>query len=114
MKAAVYREKGSLRIEDLPLPDLATGEILVRVDVCGVCGTDVKKIQKGLLPGPRVFGHEIAGTVAQLGTGVSRFREGDRVALHHHIPCGTCFYCLESAYAQCAAYKKNGTTAGFE
>jgi L-iditol 2-dehydrogenase len=114
MRAAVYREKGRLEVEEVPLPELAPGEILVRVDVCGVCGTDIKKVQKGLLPGPRIFGHEIAGTVAQVAAGVRRFREGDRVALHHHIPCGECFFCRERAYAQCPRYKENGTTAGFE
>lgn len=113
MRAAVYREKGRLDVEDLPLPDLGPGEVLVRVDACGVCGTDVKKIQKGLLAGPRVYGHEIAGTVTHAAGSVSRLREGDRVALYHHIPCGECFYCRERAYAQCPRYKENGTTAGF-
>jgi L-iditol 2-dehydrogenase len=114
MLAAVYRGKNDIRIEEIDVPVPGEGEMVVRVDACGVCNTDVKKIHKGLLEGPRVFGHEIAGTVAALGTGVTRFREGDRVVLHHHIPCGTCFYCREGAYAQCAFYKRNGTTAGFE
>ena len=114
MRAAVYRGAGHIKVEEIPIPEVGRGEMLVRVETCGVCGTDVKKIQKGLLPGPRVFGHEIAGTVVQAGPGVSKFREGDRVALHHHIPCGSCFYCREKAYAQCEGYKRNGTTAGFE
>jgi len=114
MRAAVYRGPGELRVEDLPVPEIAPGEMLVRVEVCGVCGTDIKKIQKGLVPPPRVFGHEIAGIVAGVGRGVSRFREGDRVALHHHIPCGSCYYCRHGVYAQCEVYKRNGTTAGFE
>lgn len=114
MRAAVYRGAGRLQVEDLPIPEPAEGEMLVKVDACGVCGTDIKKIQKDLLPPPRVFGHEIAGRVAAVGRGVTRFREGDRVALHHHIPCGSCFYCGQKAYAQCARYKENGTTAGFE
>ncbi|HEX6738024.1 MAG TPA: alcohol dehydrogenase catalytic domain-containing protein [Vicinamibacteria bacterium] len=114
MKAAVYRGRGDLRVEEIPVPEPGPGEMLVKVDVCGVCLTDVKKIEKGLLPGPRVFGHEIAGTVAARGTGVSRFREGDRVVVHHHVPCRDCFYCGVGAYAQCATYKRNGTTAGFE
>jgi L-iditol 2-dehydrogenase len=101
-------------VEDIPVPEPGPGELLVKVDVCGVCLTDVKKIQQGLLAGPRVFGHEIAGTVAARGAGVSRFREGDRVVVHHHIPCRACFYCGVGAYAQCATYKVNGTTAGFE
>jgi L-iditol 2-dehydrogenase len=114
VKAAVYRGPGDLQVDEIPVPEPGPGEMLVRVDVCGVCLTDVKKIQKGLLPGPRVFGHEISGRVAALGAGVSRFREGDRVVVHHHIPCRACFYCGVGAYAQCATYKKNGTTAGFE
>jgi len=114
MRAAVYRGAGRLEIEDVPVPEVSRGEMLVRMDACGVCGTDIKKIQKGLLPAPRIFGHEIAGTVTRVGPGVSRFREGDRVALHHHSPCRNCFYCRAKAYAQCEAYKRNGTTAGFE
>lgn len=114
MRAAVYRGNGSLRVEQIPVPEIQPGELLVRVDACGICGTDVKKIERNLLPGPRVFGHETAGTVVRSGAGVRRFREGDRVALHHHVPCGTCFYCREGLYSQCPGYKRNGTTAGFE
>jgi L-iditol 2-dehydrogenase len=114
MKAAVYRGRNDLRVEELPIPEPGVGEMLVRVDACGVCPTDVKKIQKGLLSTPRVFGHEIAGTVARLGPGVARYREGQRVVVHHHAPCRTCYYCRAQAFAQCPFYKKNGTTAGFE
>lgn len=110
----MFHGAGDLRVEEVPVPEISRGELLVRVDACGVCGTDVKKIQRGLLPGPRIFGHEIGGTVTRVGAGVSRYREGDRVALHHHVPCRTCFYCREGVYAQCPAYKRNGTTAGFE
>jgi L-iditol 2-dehydrogenase len=114
MKAAVYYGKADLRVEELPVPQPGPGQMLVRVDACGICPTDLKKIQKGLLPGPRVFGHEIAGTVAALGPGANGWREGQRVVVHHHVPCGACFYCARRAYAQCPGYKKNGTTAGFE
>jgi L-iditol 2-dehydrogenase len=114
MRAAVYRGRGSVRVEDVPVPEIGPGELLVRVEACGVCPTDLKKIEKGLLPPPRIFGHETAGVVARRGAGVSRFREGDRVALHHHVPCLRCFYCSLSLYAQCETYKRNGTTAGFE
>lgn len=114
MRAAVYRGNPRLEVETLPRPEPGAGEILVKVDVCGVCGTDVKKIDKALVPPPRIFGHEIAGVVAGLGSGVTRFREGDRVVVHHHIPCLACFYCERRLYAQCAVYKHNGTSAGFE
>lgn len=114
MRAAVYRGSPKLEVEEIERPEPASGEILVRVDVCGVCGTDVKKIDHALLPPPRVFGHEIAGVVAGRGAGVTRFKEGDRVVVHHHIPCRRCFYCEHRLYAQCAVYKRNGTSAGFE
>ncbi|HEY7514599.1 MAG TPA: alcohol dehydrogenase catalytic domain-containing protein, partial [Vicinamibacteria bacterium] len=114
MKAVVYRGASDLRLEEVETPVPERGEILVRVEASGICGTDLKKIQKGRLSAPRVFGHEIAGTVAGVGAGVERFREGDRVVVHHHVPCRSCFYCRHRAYAQCETYKKNGTTAGFE
>ena len=113
MKAAVYRGPALFRVEDVPIPEIGPGEMLIRVDACGVCVTDVKKIRKGLLAGPRIFGHEIAGTVARTSASVA-YREGDRVVVHHHIPCRRCFYCAKAAYAQCDVYKRNGTTAGFE
>jgi len=114
MRAVVYRGRDDLRLEDIPVPEPGPGEMLVRVDACGICPTDLKKVEKGLLPGPRVFGHEIAGTVAALGAGTDRFSEGQRVVVHHHIPCRRCFYCERGAWAQCERYKQNGTTAGFE
>ncbi len=114
MKAVVYRGRGEIAVEDVPIPEPGPGEMLVRVDACGICPTDLKKIEKGLLPGPRIFGHEIAGTVAALGAGTTGFREGQRVVVHHHVPCGACFYCERGLHAQCAFYKRNGTTAGFE
>jgi len=114
MRAAVYRGTPRLEVEEVRRPEPAAGEILVRVEVCGVCGTDVKKIDKALVPPPRIFGHEIAGVVAGRGAGVTKFKEGDRVVVHHHIPCLECFYCERKLYAQCPVYKENGTTAGFE
>lgn len=115
MLAAVYRGPHDLRVEELPVPSAGDGELLVRVEACGVCGTDIKKIHKGLLPPPRVFGHEICGTVARAGRGAPPgLREGARVVVHHHVPCGSCFFCERRVYAQCETYKRNGTTAGFE
>jgi L-iditol 2-dehydrogenase len=114
MKAAVYRGLNDLRVEEVPVPVSGDGELLIRVDACGVCPTDIKKIQKGLLPPPLIFGHEISGTIAKVGKGVSSFHEGERVVVHHHAPCGTCFYCRRHSYAQCPFFKTNGTTAGFE
>ncbi len=114
MRAAVYRGQGRVRLEQVPRPEIGPGELLLRVAVCGVCNTDVKKITSDLLAPPRIYGHETAGTVVAAGAGVEHVRAGDRVVVFHHIPCGRCFYCEQGVYAQCPTYKKVGVTAGFE
>ena len=113
MKAAVYRAVDEVRVETIPVPEIGAGEVLVKIDTCGVCGTDLKKIHTNSHPGPRVFGHEMAGTIAAVGTGVVGFAVGERAMAFHHIPCGKCFYCRKQTFAQCETYKKVGTTAGF-
>ncbi len=114
MKAVVYRGPNQLCVETHPVPAILDGEMLVRVRACGVCGTDIKKIEHGLVAPPRIFGHEMAGTVVKVGSRVSRFAPGDGVAVHHHIPCRNCFYCSHKLYSQCEWYRRTGTTAGFE
>jgi L-iditol 2-dehydrogenase len=114
MRAAVYRGIDDVRLERVPVPTIGDGELLVAVAVCGVCGTDLKKIHTGSHSAPRIFGHETTGTVVAVGRGVERFAIGDRVAVLHHIPCGHCHYCRKKAHAQCETYKRVGVTAGFE
>ncbi len=112
MRAAVYRAPDVVVTETVQVPEIGPGEVLLRIDTCGICGTDLKKIHTGSHPGPRVFGHEMAGTIARVGEGVCGFAVGDRVMAFHHIPCGECFYCRKQTFAQCEQYKKVGTTAG--
>jgi L-iditol 2-dehydrogenase len=114
MRAVVYRGVNDLRVETVPVPRIGANELLVRVAVCGVCPTDIKKIQYGTVPPPRIFGHETAGTIVRVGTRVRGFKIGERVALHHHVPCMDCHFCRHRAFAQCATYKRTGITAGFE
>jgi L-iditol 2-dehydrogenase len=114
MKAAVYRGINDIRLEEVPVPAIAAGELLVRVHTCGICGTDLKKIATGSHSAPRIFGHETTGEIAAVGEGVKKFSVGDRVAVFHHIPCGACYYCQHKVFAQCPVYKKVGCTAGFE
>ncbi|HEX3878792.1 MAG TPA: zinc-dependent dehydrogenase [Bryobacteraceae bacterium] len=114
MRAAVYRGESIVNVEEIPTPAIARGEILVRVEACGICHTDLKKIEYNLLAPPRIYGHETAGVVAAVGSGVTKFKPGDRVLAFHHIPCLNCFYCRHKLYAQCPVYKKVGITAGFE
>ncbi len=114
MAASVYRGAGRVHLEQVAVPEIGPGEILVRVEACGICPTDLKKIEHDLLTPPRIYGHETAGTVVAVRAGVRKFAEGDRVSLFHHIPCGDCFYCRHRDYAQCPGYKRVGITAGFE
>ena len=114
MKAAVYRGPNEVYIEEVPVPELGPGEVLLKVQACGVCGTDLKKIAHGDLPPPRIFGHEVAGRVAAVGTGVRGWKPEDRAVFFHHIPCRSCDLCKRQAYAQCSQYLRVGTTAGFE
>ena len=114
MQAVVYRGVNDMRVETVPVPEIGPGELLVKVATCGICGTDLKKIHTGSHSAPRIFGHEMAGTIVRVGQGVARFKLGERVMVFHHVPCGDCYYCRKQTPAQCTLYKKVGVTAGFE
>jgi len=114
MRAGVYRGKGRVVVESVPIPEIGEGEVLFRVAACGICGTDIKKIHLGFIAPPQILGHELAGTVVKTGRGVTKFKPGDRVVSFHHIPCGACFYCERKLFSQCPGYKKVGLTAGFD
>jgi len=113
MRAGVYREKGIVRVEEVPVPEVRDGEVLIKVAVCGICGTDIKKIFQRYVEPPQILGHELAGTVVAVGPGVTKWKPGDRVMSFHHTPCGECFYCKKRLFSQCQQYKTTGLTAGF-
>src|ERR1700736_2261167 len=113
MRAGVYREKGVVCVEEVPVPEVGDDEVLVKVAACGVCGTDIKKIFYGYVAPPQILGHELAGTIAQVGRGVTKWKPGDRVMSFHHIPCENCYYCEKRLFSQCPQYKTTGLTAGF-
>ena len=97
MKAQVFHGPGDLRFEEMPVPEPGPGEIVMRVEAALTCGTDVKVLRRGhpvMIPHvPTVFGHEFAGAVARVGSGVAGLREGDRVVAANSAPCGACRYC---------------------
>ena len=113
MRAVVYRGVNDMRVETVPVPAIGPGELLIKVATCGICGTDLKKIHTGSHSAPRIFGHEMSGTIVKVGEG-TRFAVGERVVVHHHVPCGDCYNCRKKTPTQCALYKKVGVTAGFE
>lgn len=114
MQAAVYLGASRVLVESVATPELGPGEVLLRVESCGICHTDLKKVEHNLLAPPRIYGHETAGVIVAVGAGVTKYREGDRAIVFHHVPCGDCFYCHRRLYAQCAVYKRVGVTAGYE
>ena len=93
MRAAMYYANDDVRIVDLPKPTIGAGEILVRVKASGICGSDVMEWYRKP-KAPLVLGHEIAAEVVEVGAGVGTAKVGDRVFVSHHVPCGSCRYCL--------------------
>ena len=100
MRVAMYYNNHDVRVEEMPVPTIGPGELLVRVQASGLCGSDVMewyRIQKA----PLVLGHEVSGEVVQVGAGVERIREGDRMVVTHHVPCNACHYCLTGHHTVC-------------
>ena len=107
MRAGVFREKGVVRVEQVPVPEVRDGEVLIKVAACGICGTDIKKIFQRYVEPPQILGHELAGTIVGLGRGVTKWKLGDRVMSFHHVPCSECFYCKNRLFSQCKQYKSD-------
>jgi L-iditol 2-dehydrogenase len=97
MKAAILHGREDIRIERVPVPEAAPGELIVSVGAALTCGTDLKVFRRGyharMIVPPALFGHELAGTVVQAGEGVVGFVPGDRVVALNSAPCGHCYFC---------------------
>jgi len=100
MRVAMYYRNSDVRIQEMPVPSIGPGEILVKVKASGICGSDVLEWYR-IKKAPIVLGHEIAGDVVTVGDGVEQFHEGDRVFVSHHVPCNTCRYCLSGHRTAC-------------
>ena len=105
MKAAVLRGREDLRVEQVPMPLAGDGELVLRVDAALTCGTDLKVYRRGyhakMLTQDLLFGHELAGTVVQIGKGVTSFAIGDRVVPLNSAPCDDCFFCRNNQQNLC-------------
>jgi L-iditol 2-dehydrogenase len=100
MRVAMYYNNQDVRLEELATPKIGPGEILVKVLVSGICGSDVMEWYR-IKKAPLVLGHEIAGEIVEKGEGVERYKIGDRVFVSHHIPCNTCRWCLKGYHTVC-------------
>ncbi len=99
MKVAVYYNNKDIRIEEVEKPKIGEGEVLIKTEACGICGTDVLEWYR-LKKAPLVLGHEATGVVVEVG-GATRFKVGDRVFASHHVPCGVCRYCRSGHETAC-------------
>jgi L-iditol 2-dehydrogenase len=104
MRVSRYYSRDDIRLEEMPVPKLGTDELLVQVEACGLCGSDLMEWYTEE-KAPAVLGHEPAGVVAELGEDVTQFDVGDRVFVHHHVPCFTCHYCLRGHHTLCRTFK---------
>jgi L-iditol 2-dehydrogenase len=104
VKAAVC-VAGAIELREWPEPTPGPGELLLRVSGCGLCGSDILKINAAA-PGPAVLGHEVVGQVAEIGPGVRRFAPGDRLVVAHHVPCFHCHYCRRGSPSMCRHFKR--------
>ena len=111
MRVAMYYNNNDIRIEDLPVPKIGTGEVLMRVEASGVCGSDVLEWYR-IKKAPLVLGHEVAGQVVEVGQGVDKFKVGDRVVAAHHVPCNTCAYCLSGHHTACDTLRSTNFDPG--
>ena len=103
MKAAVLERIGKLDIKDIKAPECTPGTVLMKIEACAVCATDVKCYRHGhrLIRPPRVTGHELAGTVVEVGKGVDGIKKGDNVAVAPAVPCGRCAMCIRGTQNMC-------------
>jgi L-iditol 2-dehydrogenase len=100
MKVAVYYNNRDVRLEDRPMPVIGPGEMMVKIEACGLCGGDTMEWYL-LHKAPLILGHEPVGTVVEVGEGVDKFKVGDRVFMHHHVPCFSCHVCRRGDFTMC-------------
>lgn len=114
MKSLLLSEYNHLEITDLPQPTVGAGEVLVRVETCGICGSDVHGFDgsTGRRIPPIVMGHEAAGTVEAVGAGVTKFKKGDRVTFDSTVYCGKCEYCARGQINLCDNREVIGVSCG--
>ena len=111
MRVAMYYNNLDVRVEEMPVPQIGPGELLVRVRASGICGSDVMEWYR-VARAPMVLGHEVAGEVVQVGEGVERFNEGDAMVVTHHVPCNACHYCLSGHHTVCDTLRETSFDPG--
>jgi len=107
MKAVFVGEENSVSVKDVPLPEVGDGDVLVKMRACGLCGSDLEKVYGHYGVVSKRLGHEPAGEIVTVGKNVKDLKVGDRVFVHHHVPCYSCHYCEHEDYTMCSQYQKS-------
>lgn len=100
MTVGMYYRNDDVRLEEVPIPEIGRGEVLIKTEFCGICGSDIMEWYR-MKKAPLVLGHEVTGVVAKIGKGVRDYKEGDRVFVTHHVPCDNCRYCIRGQHSLC-------------
>ena len=111
MRVAVYYSNSDVRVEERPVPEIGSDELLVKVMASGICGSDVMEWYR-VKKAPCILGHEIGGEVVKVGEDVGTFTEGDRVFVSHHVPCNMCHYCLDDHHSVCDTLRSTNFDPG--
>jgi len=111
MRVAMYYSNHDVRLEEMSVPQIGPGEVLMRVEASGICGTDLLEWYR-LYKAPLVLGHEVAGVIAAVGEGVETYKEDDRICAAHHVPCNTCRYCLSGHRTVCDTLRRTNFDPG--
>lgn len=113
MRVLMYYNNRDVRVEEMPVPKIGPGELLVKVYASGICGSDVMEWYR-IKKAPKVLGHEITGEIVEIGDGVKDYKVGDRVFVSHHVPCNDCYYCLNGNHTACdTLHRTNYDPGGF-
>lgn len=112
MKVAAFYNKEQINYEDRQIPPIGEEEVLVRMEFCGLCGTDIHKVIDEMVPPETVLGHEVSGKIVKVGAKIKDYKVGDRVFVAHHVPCFTCHYCKRGSYSLCAQFKQTNLDPG--
>jgi len=111
MRVAMYYSNQDVRLEEMPVPKIGPGEVLMRVEASGICGTDLLEWYRRH-KAPLVLGHEVAGVIEAVGKGVKHHKVGERICAAHHVPCNACHYCLSGHHTVCDTLRRTNFEPG--